>query len=87
MSSSTPSGSSGSHGGRQGSADWRLNYQIVPPWYKRPTYRCGRAVIVDIWEHDGTNRAGTIIFIFDSYFGNLELLTVIFIFVTTLSDL
>jgi hypothetical protein len=57
MSSSAPSGSSSSHDGRQDSTDWRLNRQIVPPWYKRPTCRCSHIAIVDVWKHDGIDRA------------------------------
>jgi hypothetical protein len=62
MSSNTPSESSSSHGGSQDSANWSLNHRIVPPWYERLTCRCGHVAIVDIWEHDGTDRARRLFF-------------------------
>jgi hypothetical protein len=58
MSSSALLGSSSSHRGRHDSADWRLNRRIIPPWYEWPTCRCGRVAIVDVWEHDVTDRVG-----------------------------
>jgi hypothetical protein len=57
MSSNVSLGCSSSHGGSQDSADWRSNCRILPPWDERPTHRCDRVAIVDVWEHDGTDRA------------------------------
>jgi hypothetical protein len=31
--------------------------RTLTPWNERPTYTCGRAVIVDTWEFDGSDRA------------------------------
>jgi hypothetical protein len=58
MSSSAPSVSSSSYGGGQDSDDWRLNHRIILLWYERSTFRSVRVAIVDVWDHDGTDRAG-----------------------------
>jgi hypothetical protein len=56
MTSSSRLGSRG--GGSKDYADWMSNRCFLPPWCEHPKCKCGRPCIIDVWEFDGTDRAG-----------------------------
>jgi hypothetical protein len=43
---------------RDGEADWRTNHCFLPPWHEWPKCTCRHPCIIDVWEFEGTDRAG-----------------------------
>jgi hypothetical protein len=58
MTASSSKGSCGKGLAEEGEADWRTNRCFLPPWHERPKCKCRHPCITDVWEFDGTDRAG-----------------------------